>query len=77
MEKGLEQVGDVVNSPSHYTKGKIEVIDFIIDQNMNYLTASACKYLCRWEHKHKGDGQIEGVRKARLFIEELLEDLLK
>tara|TARA_R110002020_G_scaffold165336_1_gene352788 strand:- start:361 stop:675 length:315 start_codon:yes stop_codon:yes gene_type:complete len=68
---------DVVNSPNHYTKGNIEVIDFIIDQDMNYLTASACKYLCRWEHKHKGDGQIEDLRKARFFIERQIEELLK
>ncbi len=36
-----EMKEDKVNSPSHYTKGKIEVIDFIIDQKMSYLTASA------------------------------------
>ena len=68
---------DKVNAPHHYTKGNIEVIDFIIDQQMNYLTASATKYLCRWEHKHKGDGQIEDLRKARFFIEKQISELLK
>ena len=77
MEKGLEQVGDAVNSPNHYTKGKIEVIDFILDQKMSYLTASACKYLCRWEHKHLGEGRLDDLRKARWFIEKQIEEILK
>ena len=45
-------------NPSHYQKGEIEVIDFIIDQDMDYFTASAVKYLCRWRDKHKGGGQV-------------------
>ena len=67
---------DIVNSPAHYTKGNIEVIDFIIDQKMDYLTASAIKYLCRHAHKHAGDGQIDDLRKARFFIEKKIEQLM-
>ena len=66
---------DNVN-PSHYRQGKIEVIDFILDQKMDYLTASAMKYLCRHAHKHAGDGQIDDLRKARWFIEKLIEHKL-
>ena len=69
-------IKDIVNSPAHYTKGKIEVIDFIIDQKMDYLTASAIKYLCRHAHKHTGDGQIDDLRKARFFIEKQIEQLM-
>ena len=67
-------------SPDYYKVGKrIEVIDFIIDQQMDYLTASACKYLCRWQHKHRGNkvGQIEDLRKARFFIEKQIEEQMK
>jgi hypothetical protein len=67
-------------SPDYYKVGKrIEVIDFIIDQQMDYLTASACKYLCRWQHKHLGNkvGQIEDLRKARFFIEKQIEEQMK
>ena len=63
-------------SPDYYKVGKrIEVIDFIIDQKMGYLTASAVKYLCRWQQKHRGNksGQIEDLRKARFFIEKEIE----
>jgi len=62
-------------NPSHYKQGQIEVIDFIIDQKMDYLTASAMKYLCRHNHKHTGEGKIEDLRKARWFIEKLIETL--
>jgi len=67
-------------SPDYYRVGKrIEVIDFIIDQQMDYLTASAVKYLCRWQHKHLGDrgGQIDDLRKARFFIEKQIEEQMK
>ncbi len=56
-------------NPQHYQQGKIEVIDFILDQKMSYLTASACKYLCRWEHNHLGEGRLDDLRKARWIQE--------
>lgn len=71
----VDRENDIVNNPSHYTQGKIEVIDFIIDQDMDYLTASALKYLCRYKHKHVGEGQIEDLRKARFYIEKLIDSL--
>jgi len=68
---------DIVNSPSHYMQGKIEVIDFLIDQRFDYLTASAVKYMCRHAHKHAGEGQIDDLRKARFFIDKQIEQLMK
>ena len=62
-------------NPSHYKQGEIEVIDFILDQKMDYLAASAIKYLCRYNHKHMGEGQIDDLRKARWFIEKLINTL--
>lgn len=42
---------DMVNSPSHYTSGKIEVITFIEDQDLPYHLANAIKYICRCRYK--------------------------
>ncbi len=65
-------------NPAHYQKGKIEVIDFILDQKMSYLIASATKYLCRYPHKHKaGEGRLDDLRKARWFIEKQIDEILK
>ena len=36
-----------VNHPSHYNAGKIEVIDFIEDQNLNFNLGNAVKYISR------------------------------
>lgn len=42
---------DPVNHPAHYTTGKIEVIDFIEDQQLGFHLANAMKYICRSAHK--------------------------
>tara|TARA_R110002167_G_scaffold329796_1_gene536471 strand:+ start:1004 stop:1285 length:282 start_codon:yes stop_codon:yes gene_type:complete len=60
--------GDNIN-PSHYKQGKIEVIDFIIDQKMDYLTSNIAKYICRWRFK---DGVCD-LKKARWYLEKLIE----
>ena len=56
-------------NPSHYKQGKIEVIDFILDQKMDYLTANVQKYLSRWRFK---DGVCD-LKKARWFLDKLIE----
>ena len=38
---------DSVNHPSHYTDGKIEVIDFIEDKGLNFHRGNAAKYISR------------------------------
>jgi len=50
-------------NPNHYKRGNIECIDFILDQNMDYLTASICKYVFRWRDKNG----VEDLKKARWF----------
>ena len=60
-------------NPQHYRQGEIEVIDFILDQKMDYLTASVQKYLSRWRFK---DG-ICDLRKARWFLDKLIEQQLE
>jgi len=56
-------------NPQHYQQGEIEVIDFILDQKMDYLTASVQKYLARWRFKNG----IDDLRKARWFLDKLIE----
>jgi len=69
MEEGLAEMS--IN-PQHYRQGEIEVIDFILDQKMDYLTASVQKYLARWRFKEG----IEDLRKARWFLDKLIEQQL-
>lgn len=61
---------DNVNHPSHYTFGKIEVIDVITDWNMNYCLGNAIKYIARCEHK---ENKIQDLKKAIWYINKEIE----
>ena len=47
-------------NPKHYKQGKIEVIDFILDQKMNYLEGNIIKY------------GIEDLIKAHWYLSKLI-----
>ena len=69
-------VHDNITNPSHYTKGEIEPIDFIISQNMNFCVGNAIKYLARYQYKHEGEGQIQDLRKAMQYIQLQIDSML-
>ena len=56
-----------VNHPSHYNKGKIEVIDFIADQKLNFARGNAVKYVCRAGSKDP-EKEIQDLEKAIWYI---------
>ena len=57
-------------SPSHYKQGSIEPIDFIIANNMDFLTGNCIKYLTRYKFKNG----IEDLKKAKFYLEKLISD---
>ena len=59
---------DKIN-PNHYKQGNIEVIDFILDQEMNYLEGNIIKYVSRYKDKNG----LEDLHKAQWYIEELID----
>lgn len=64
-------MSDDVNHPSHYNAGKIEVIDFIEDQNLNFCLGNCVKYICRCMRKH--DSPKEDLEKAKWYLERELK----
>lgn len=62
---------DLVNHPPHYTKGKIEVIDFIEDQQLGFHEAQVIKYVAR--AKHKGN-EMQDLMKARWYLDRLIKN---
>ena len=44
---GLNEKNNPVSHPSHYTSGKIEVIDFITDQKLDFCLGNVIKYISR------------------------------
>lgn len=57
-------------SPTYYTRGSIEVWDFVRDQDLNYFLGNAIKYICR--AGHKGD-KAQDLAKAIHYLENELQ----
>jgi len=67
---------DRVNSPSHYTAGKVEAIDIIEDAiasapnpTFGFLQAQVLKYLLRMWLK---DNPLEDAKKAQWYLNRLI-----
>lgn len=56
---------DIVNHPSHYNTGKIEVIDFIEDQHLGFNLGNVIKYICRSDHK---GNRLVDLTKAQWYL---------
>ena len=65
----------VNTSPSHYTRGSIEVWDFIRDQQLNYHLGNAIKYICRAGYKSPTT-KAEDLKKAIHYLENELQHTL-
>ena len=64
---------DVPYSPIYYTRGKVEVWDFIRDQQLNYHLGNAIKYICRAGYK---DDKISDLQKAIHYLDNELQHAL-
>lgn len=68
---------DQVNSPSHYTQGRIEAIEVIEDAMQGssdvvsaYLQGQSLKYLLRMWHK---ESSLQDAQKAEWYLRRLIE----
>ena len=66
------KIKDNIN-PNHYKRGDIEVIDFILDQNFNYLEGNIIKYVSRYKDKNG----LEDLKKAQWYLNRLTQTLDK
>ena len=64
----------VNKSPIHYTRGNIEVWDFIRDQGLNYFRGNAIKYICRAGYKSP-QTEVEDLKKAIHYLENELNSI--
>ena len=60
-------MNDPVNHPSHYTQGKIECIDFIMDKKLNFCRGNAVKYIIRAGLKDPTK-EVEDLKKAIFYL---------
>lgn len=77
LNECIGQDFDVVNHPSHYTKGRIECIDAIDSATTGksgieaVCVANIIKYLFRYEEKNG----LEDVKKAKWYLNKLISEL--
>ena len=77
----LEETSDItlndpVNHPSHYTAGRIEVIDYLEDQKFPYHLGCAVKYISR-AGKKDPNKEIEDLCKAIWYLNRYIDLLRK
>ena len=63
-------------SPTYYTRGSIEVWDFIRDQELNYHLGNAVKYICRAGFKSPVT-KTQDLKKAIHYLENELQHTLQ
>ena len=59
-------------NPHHYQLVKIQVWDFIVDQDLDFLLGNVVKYVCRAGTK-PGESRLDDLRKAQAYITKAIE----
>jgi len=66
MSKALEiQIGG-----DHYSNKKIQPIEYIMANNLNFCEGNVVKYITRWREK----GGVESLRKIKHYVDFLIEE---
>jgi hypothetical protein len=61
---------DAVKNPPHYAQYRIQPIEFIMGNKLDYATGNVIKYVCRHNLK---DG-LQDLEKAREYIDIMIAD---
>jgi len=60
-------------SPQHYSQYKIEPVEFITQNRLNYLQGNIIKYIVRYKQKNG----LEDLLKAQKYLRLLIADVIK
>lgn len=77
MLENATTINDPVSHPSHYTDGKIEVIDFIQDKKLDFCRGNVVKYISRAGKKGNADKELEDLKKARQYCDFAIRQLIR
>ena len=66
-------MADLIKEPPHYTQHKIEPIDFIIANKLDFCTWNVIKYLLR----HTKKNGVQDLLKAKQYIDFIINKQLK
>ena len=60
---------DDISRPEHYCAGfEIEPLDFIVENQLDFLEGNIIKYISRYDQK----GGVKDLKKARFYIDKLI-----
>ena len=74
MTSPKKETKDNVNSPTHYTTGGIETIDYIEAKSLNYNLGNVVKYVSRSDFKGR---KLEDLKKAQWYLSREISNLTK
>lgn len=60
-------------SGNHYSKQKIQPIEYILENRLGYCEGNVVKYITRWRDKNG----VDDLRKAKHYIDFLIEQELE
>jgi len=66
-------MADLIKEPPHYAENKIEPIDYIISNGLNFYEGNVIKYITRWRKK----GGVEDLKKAKQYIDFIIQKEVK
>jgi len=61
-------------NPSHYQRGSIQVWDFIVDQQLDFLAGNIIKYICRAGYKDY-ESEIDDWLKIRAYVDRKIKQI--
>jgi len=67
--KRMHEANNTQVAGSHYKKHPIQPWDYIAQNKLGYFEGNIVKYVSRWRDK----GGVEDLRKARHYLEKLIE----
>ena len=76
MNNKEQTIEEQVNHPSHYTFGKIEVIDVIEDWELGFHLGNTVKYIARAGKKGK-DKELQDLKKAQWYLNKKVSQIEK
>ena len=59
---------DNVVQPQHYSRFKIQPLEFVLVNGLGYVEGNVIKYVCRWRFKNG----VEDLKKAREFLDKYI-----
>jgi hypothetical protein len=60
--------------PAHYQRGRIQVWDFIVDQQLDFLAGNIIKYICRAGYKDQ-ESELDDWLKIKAYVDRKIKAL--